>query len=66
MEDREKIPDEFPKVFFGPYSLGVEREGFTLYDAIPEQMTNLALHYMPEGKLKFAPILDSKKALELY
>lgn len=66
MEDREKIPDKFPKILFGPYSIGGEWKGFTVYDATPEQMTNLALHYMPEEKLKFIPILDSKKALELY
>ena len=66
MEDREKFPDKFPKILFGPYSLGGEWKGFTVYDATPEQMTNLALHYMPEEKLKFVPIFDSKKALELY
>jgi hypothetical protein len=66
MEDREKVPDKFPKILFGPYSLGGEWKGFTVYDATPEQMTNLALHYMPEEKLKFVPIVDSKKAIELY
>jgi len=37
-----------------------------VYYATPEQMIKLALHYMPEEKLKFMPILDSKKAMELY
>ena len=66
MEDREKFPDKFPTILFGPYSLGGEWKGFTVYDATPEQMTNLALHYMPEEKLKFIPIFDPKKAIELY
>jgi hypothetical protein len=66
MEDREKVPNKFPKILFGPYSLGGEWKGFTVYDATPEQMTNLALHYMPEEKVKFVPIFDSKKAVELY
>ena len=66
MEDRANVPDKFPKILFGPYSLGGEWKGFTVYDATPEQMTNLALHYMPEEKVKFVPTFDSKKAIERY
>ena len=66
MEDIEKVPDKFPKILFGPYSLGGEWKGFTVYDAKPEQITNLVLHYMPEEKMKFVPIFDGAKVIELY
>ena len=67
MEDREKTPDRLPKILFGPYSLGGEWKGFTVYeDATPEQMTNLALHYMPEEKMRFVPLFDAKETIELY
>ena len=66
IEEREKVPEKFPKILFGPYSIGGEWKGFTVYEATPEQMTNLVLHYMPEEKLKFMPIFDGKKVIERY
>ena len=67
MEGREKVPEKFPKILFGPYSLGGEWKGFTVYeDATPEQMTNLILHYTPEEKMKFVPIFEGAKFIEIY
>jgi hypothetical protein len=64
MGDREKFPEKFPKILFGPYSLGGEWKGFTVYDATPEQMINLVLHYTPEEKMKFVPIFNGAKIIE--
>ena len=67
MKDREKFPEKFPKILFPPHSLGGEWKGFTIYETdTPEPLLNLVLHYSPEEKMKFVPILESVKALELY
>jgi len=67
MAEREKGSEKFPKVLYPPHGMGGEWKGFTIYeDVTPEQMTNMALHYAPEEKLKFVPILDVAKATELY
>ena len=64
---REKAPGRFPKVIFGPFGMGGEHKGFSVYEVDNEdQMTNMAIHYHPVMTLKFVPILESARVAELY
>jgi len=66
-KQRMKMPEKFPKILFPPHGMGGEHKGFTLYENVtPEQLINIVLHYRPEMKLKFVPILETAKVIELY
>ena len=65
--EREKGSEKFPKFLFPPHSMGGEYKGFAIYeDATPEQLTNVALFFAPEEKVKFVPIFESAKVIEQY
>lgn len=64
LEGREKAPEKYAETLFPPHSMGGENKGFTIVEATPEQMTNTILHYMPVMKLKYVPILESRKIIE--
>lgn len=66
MAEGEKFPDKYPKGLSSPYQLVGESKGVRLYEGDEEQLTNYALHYMPEVKLKFVPIVEFTKTVELY
>ena len=58
----------FLQVFLFPlYLIGGEYKGSVIYeDATQEQLMNVALHFSPEEKVKFMPIFESSKFIELY
>ena len=65
--EREKGTEKFPKRLFPPHGMGGEHKGFSLFENVtPEQLMNMVLHYAPEMKLKFVPILETAKVIELY
>jgi uncharacterized protein DUF3303 len=67
MEEREKGTERYGKLVFGPYHIGGESKGFAIYETDDmNQLTNLMVYYVPELKLKFAPIHESSKVLELF
>jgi len=67
MADREKGSKKFPKVAFASHSFGGEFKSVQVYeDPSEEQLNALVIHYMPEGKLKFVPLLDAGKFVEQY
>ena len=67
MEEREKGSEKFPKIIFPPHGMDGEWKGFTIYENVtPEQMINMAFYFAPEEKLKFVPIFEVAKAVELY
>jgi len=64
---REKFPDRFPKRIFGPYWMGETSKGFTVYETDnPDQLSNLTLHYIPVVRVKFIPIHEFVRQVELY
>ena len=64
---REKFPELFPKILTGAYNFVGQTKGFAVYETDnPEQLQNLATYYMPYMKIKWIPIIDSGKAVELY
>ena len=63
----EKRPEKFAKVIFGPYTFDGERRGFTIYETDdPEKLANVQIYYGPEMNWKFVPLIDTRKAAELY
>jgi hypothetical protein len=63
----EKRPKRFAKVVFGPYTFNGERKGFSVYETDdPETLTNVQIYYAPEMNWKFVPLIDTRKAAELY
>ena len=66
MAEREKGTGKFPKILFPPHSIGGEYKGFTIYeDATPEQLMNVTMYFSPEEKVKFMPIFEVAKLIEL-
>jgi hypothetical protein len=67
VEKKKKEPEKYPELIFGPYLLGGEFKGFAIDEVSnPEQITNEILHYMPDVKFRFVPLLDGYEAVELY
>lgn len=63
------VPDEsgkFPKKLSESYSLGGQFKGFRLVEATPEQQTNLMVNVMPEMLVRFEPIIEFPKVVQMY
>jgi len=57
--ERQKFPDKYPKVIFGPFGMGGESKGFVgLETDDPEQMMKWVLAYWPVEQIKFVPIFE--------
>jgi hypothetical protein len=66
-KEREKGSEKFPKMIYGPYFIGGESKGFTIFETDnPDQLTNTTIHYMPEMRWRFAPIHEASRTAELY
>jgi len=67
MAERGKGTEKYAKLLSGPYHVGGETKGFAIYETDDvEKLTKLMVHYIPVLKLKFAPIHESTRVLELY
>ncbi len=58
--------EKYPKTLFPAHTMGGEAKGFSIIEGTPEQLTSLALHWMPLIKFKFVPIIRSAKVIEQY
>ena len=66
-KEREKSPGKFPEILQGPYIIGDESRGFTIYEVEdPGQLENVADHYSPEMKYEFKPIMETSDYAELH
>jgi len=65
--DRKTGSKKFGTMIFGPFGLGGEMKGFTVYEVDNyEQLINISLHYAPVMTWKFVPILETGKVIELW
>ena len=65
--EREKGTGKFPKFLFPSHEMGGEHKGFAVYEnPTPEQLMNIQIYFAPEMKVKFVPIFESAKIMELY
>ena len=65
--ERQQFPDKYPKLVFGPYGMGGEPKGFTgLETDDPEKLTKWVLAYFPEMKIKYVPLFETSKIIEIY
>ena len=65
--EREKGTERVAKIVYGPYNFNGETKGFTVYETDdPDKLMNLAIFYGPEMTWKFVPLIDTKKAAELW
>ena len=59
--------EDFPKVVSGPYAIGGEPKGFTIYETDNiDAITKISVYYTPVLKMKFLPIHESTRVAELY
>ena len=65
-KESEKNPEKFAKYIMTPQSIGGQTKGFSVVEATPEQMVNSVLHWHPELKMKYMPIVDTAKFIEQY
>ena len=62
-----KDPERFPKVLFGPFFMDELNEAFCVWEADnPDRLTSLALQYVPLQTIKFVPLFEVPRLLELY
>ncbi len=67
MAVREKEPDKFPTIEYGPVSMAGGWKGFSIYhDPTSEQMNAIVIHYMPYMTFKFVNISPAPKMIEQY
>ena len=65
--ERNTGSKKFGTVIFGPFGLGGEMKGFTVFEVDNyEQLINLSLHYVPYMTWKFVPLLETTKIIELW
>ncbi len=62
----EKNPEKFGKYIMTPQSIGGQMKGFSVVEATPEQMVLSVLHWGPEVKMKYMPIVDAAKFIAQY
>ena len=57
----------FAKLVYGPYTFNGQRKGFSVYETDdPDKLASLQIFYSPEMTWKFVPLIDTRKASELY
>lgn len=67
MAERQTGTEKFAKLVFGPYHFNGEDKGFGIYETDdPDKLMSLSVFYTPLMKWKFIPIIDSRKAVELW
>ena len=67
MADRATGSTKFPKQVFPTHGVGGEYKTIVIYeDPTDEQLNNVAIHYMPEMKMRFIPLIDAQKFIEQY
>jgi hypothetical protein len=66
-QDKEKWEKKYGKVFEGPYFLGMEPKGITLFEfETQEQMINMERAYWPIKRWRFVPLIEVDKVKEIY
>lgn len=67
MAKRQVETEKFAKLVFGPCHFDGENKGFGVYETDdPDKLMGLNVFYTPLMKWKFIPIIDSRKAVELW
>jgi hypothetical protein len=67
LEEMKKAPEKYPKYIVPPHGIGEVCKGISILEADnEEQLINYILAVTPEFKIKFAPLIESSKAIELY
>jgi hypothetical protein len=66
-EERKKGTEKFAKLVYGPYHFNGKQEGFSVYETDdPDKLMNISIFYAPEMTWKFKPIIETRKAAELW
>jgi hypothetical protein len=67
LEEMKKEPAKYPKYVVPPHGIGSVFKGMSILDADnEEQLINYILALTPEFKIKFMPLIESSKAIEIY
>jgi hypothetical protein len=63
---RDKDPEKLQKLIFPPHSMFNETKGFSITESTLEQMAEATMWFFPEMKMKYVPIIESAKMMELF
>ena len=67
LEEMKKAPQKYPKYITPPHGIGSVFKGMSILEADnEEQLVNYILAVTPEFKIKFMPLIESSKAIEIY
>jgi len=65
--ERGKRTEEFAKLVYGPYHFNGKQSGFSVYETDDaDKLMNISIFYAPEMTWKFKPIIDTRKAAQLW
>jgi len=63
----EEHPEDYPRIVFPTHSMGGSFKGLAIVEVEDEkQLSNMVIAYMPEMTMKFVPLIDGRKFIELY
>ncbi|MEM4975728.1 MAG: hypothetical protein QXT64_00210 [Desulfurococcaceae archaeon] len=66
LEEMKKNPGKYPRYILPPYGIGELFKGISILEADnEEQLISYILAVTPEFKIKFVPLIDSSKAIEM-
>lgn len=67
LDDMKKDPVKYPRYIIPPYGIGEPFRGFSVVEADnEEQLINSINALTPEFKVRFEPLIEISKAIEIY
>ena len=65
-KEHEKNPGKYQEYLYPPQAFAGQTKGFSIVEATPEQINNVAMYWTPLLTFKYKPIGDSAKFVEQY
>ena len=67
LEKAKKTPEKYPTYIVPPHGIGNAMKGISIMEADnEEQLINYLIELSPPLKIKFEPLIDSTKYMEIY
>jgi hypothetical protein len=65
-KELEKNPEKYQTYIFPPHGFAGKTNGFSVVEATPEQINNVAIFWTPILKLTYKPIIQAAAFVEQY
>ena len=65
-KEHKKNPGKYQEYLYPPHAFDGQTKAFSIVEATPEQINNVAMYWTPLLTFKYKPIGDSAKFVEQY